>query len=136
MKRLRLWFSLRYQLRVWRGKARYWRKQARQAERQLEAERNRNREREDTLVAVPMRMSGLWGLEPRAKEAPVVARPRPAPMVARDPWELLSWADRNEYDMFWKSGAEAAGIPEQQAKQQFLQELAIRKQPLNDDPFN
>lgn len=123
----------------WRARARYWRHRALEAEASLEAERWRNLEREDTLVTVPMRMAGLWGMPARSAPAtPLtqVNRIGPNPISApTDPWHALSWADKNEFEMFWKADAEAAGVPLQQARQQFLAELASRRTPLNDDPF-
>lgn len=122
----------------WRARARYWRHRALEAEASLEAERWRNLEREDTLVTVPMRLGGLWGMSARSGPAPtrqpqrIAAAPLTGPS---DPWHALSWADKNEFEMFWKADAEAAGVPLQQARQQFLAELASRRTPLNDDPF-
>ena len=127
-----------FRWRHWRARARYWHLRAAKAEASLEAECLRNREREDTLVAVPMRLGGLFGIQPRS--APALARPQsrpiPAPIAAASPWDALTWADKQEFDMYWKPDAEAAGISLQQAQQKFLAEIAQRRIPLNDEPFS
>jgi hypothetical protein len=38
--------------------------------------------------------------------------------------------------MYWKADAEAAGIPVSQARMKFLEELAQRRTPLNDEPYS
>ena len=125
-----------FRWRHWRASAKYWRKRALKAESSLEAEVMRNREREDTLVTVPMRIAGLWGMPARTGPATKQVN-TPIPAIARtaDPWDSLSWADKQEYEMFWKEDAQAAGVPEQQARNQFLAELASRRIPINDEPF-
>lgn len=133
-----------FKWRHWRARSRYWRSRALKAEAlvsekelQLEAERDRNREREDTLVTVPMRIAGLWGMP--ARSGPAVRQvntPVPALVRSTDPWDALTWADKNEYEMFWKADAVAAGVPEQQARQQFLAEIMKRRIPINDEPFS
>ena len=107
------------------------------AEGQLEAERYRNLEREDTLVTVPMRMAGLWGMPAREAPAPI-KQVNPRPLTAsNDPWDTLTWADRQEFDLQWKPYAEEAGIPMAQAKQRFLSEVILpRRSPLNDEPYD
>jgi hypothetical protein len=128
-----------FRWRHWRARAKFWRGRALKAESQLEAERYRNLEREDTLVTVPMRMAGLWGMP--AREAPAQpakqVRQRPALNAAADPWETLSWADRAEFDMYWKPDAEATGVSLSQARERFLNEVILpRRQPLQDDPYS
>lgn len=126
-----------FKWQFWRWRYRYWRKRAVKAERALEAEKYRNLEREDTLVTVPMRIQGLWGMPARnapASLAKQVSAPRQLTQ-ATDPWDALSWADKQEFDMEWKQAAAAAGVSEQQARQQFLLELQNRRIPINDEPF-
>jgi hypothetical protein len=124
-----------FKWRHWRASSKFWRKRALKAEAALEAEVVRNREREDTLVTVPMRLGGLWGMP--ARSAPAVRQVNVPPQLTQstDPWDGLSWADKQEYEMFWKADAVAAGIPEQQARQQFLMELQTRRTPINDEPY-
>lgn len=133
MKRLFRWIH-------WRARARYWRQRALKAESSLEAERWRNLEREDTLITVPMRLGGLWGMPARTGPAQPIKQvgPRYATSVNADPgWEAqTTWADRQEFDLNWKEDALAAGVPLFQAQQRFLAEVVIpRRTPLNDDPF-
>lgn len=126
-----------FRWQFWRWRYHYWRRRAVNAERKLEAETLRNREREDTLVTVPMRLGGLWGMPARGEPAQI-KQVNAAPRLTQptDPWDGLSWADKQEYEMFWKQDAQAAGVPEQQARQQFLMELQNRRTPINDDPFS
>lgn len=124
-----------FRWRHWRASAKYWRKRALKAEASLEAEIIRNREREDTLITVPMRLGGLWGMP--ARTAPAVKQVNPIPALARttDPWDSLTWADKQEFDMFWKADAAAAGVSEHEARQKFLLELQNRRVPVNDEPY-
>jgi hypothetical protein len=130
--RISRWLSLR-----WRIKARYWRRRAILAERELKAEMWRNRAREDELITVPQRMQGLFGIPAREAPAPLVrnvSRPTSQLVKSTDPWDSLSWADRQEFDMYWKDDAAAAGVPLMQARERFLAEVVIpRRQPLMDD---
>lgn len=93
--------------------------------------------REDELITVPMRMSGLFGMPPRTEPASLPGpKRRTALSQSADPWETLTWADKEEFDLYWKPDAEATGVPLQQAKQRFLTEVILpRRQPLNDDPY-
>lgn len=115
-----------FKWQFWRWRYRYWRKRAVKAEKLLTAETNRNREREDELATAPIRLGGLFAPPPRVTQAPPIAQPVQS--------EGLSWADNQEFEMYWKPDAEAANIPVSQAMQKFRQELASRH--LNDDPFN
>lgn len=128
-----------FRWRHWRARAKFWRGRALKAEGQLEAERYRNLEREDTLVTVPMRMAGLWGMPAREAPAPPVKQinQRPSLNAATDPWETLTWADRQEYDLMWKPEVDAGIVTAQQQKQRFLSEVILpRRQPLQDDPYS
>ncbi len=102
-----------------------------------DAEMWRNRAREDELITVPQRLQGLWGMPPRTGPARMKQVNQPPHALAQpaDPWDALSWADKQEYDMQWKDAALAQGIPEYAAKQQFLAELQARRIPINDEPF-
>ncbi len=102
-----------------------------------EAERYRNMSREDDLITVPMRLGGLWGMPPRTGPAmKQVNQPPRAIAQPADPWDALSWADKQEFDLQWKDAAAARGIPEYVARQQFMAEIASRKIPINDEPFS
>lgn len=134
MKFLRKWMSLRYRLRSrrWRFRALAAEAKVRFLEMQLRVESDRNREREDSFVsATVMGSRGMFGVAPRTGSA--MKQAGQSSTQRTEPWDGLSYAERNEFDMFWKKEAEAAGIPIAQAKQQFMIELASRKQPLNDD---
>ncbi len=128
-----------FKWRHWRAATKFWRKRALKAEASLEAEMLRNREREDTLITVPMRAMGLFGIPAREAPAPLVrnvSRPTSQLVKSTDPWDSLSWADRQEFDMYWKDDAAAAGVPLMQARERFLAEVVIpRRQPLMDEPF-
>lgn len=128
-----------FRWRHWRARARFWRVRALKAEASLEAERYRNLEREDTLVTVPMRLGGLWGMPARDAPAPIkqVNTRTPQLTASTDPWDSLTGADKMEFDLEWKQAAEDAGIPMQEAKRRFLAEVVTpRRMPLNDDPFS
>ena len=76
-----------------------------------------------------------------ARDAPAEpvkqVRQRAALNAAADPPETWTWADRQEFDIYWKPDAEAAGVSMQQAKQRFHDEVILpRRQPLNDDPYS
>jgi hypothetical protein len=127
-----------FRWRHWRARAKFWRHRALKAEASLEAEMWRNRAREDELITVPQRMAGLWGMPPRSEPAVVKqvnASPSRALTAPADPWDGLTGTEKWEFDMEWKQAAEAAGIPLAQAKQDFMNEIAMRRQPLNDDPY-
>ena len=131
MKRLFRW-------RHWRARAKFWRHRALKAEASLEAEMWRNRAREDVLVDGHLRAAGLWVMPARDAPAPPLKQVNaraPQSATPADPWEKLSGTEKWEFDMEWKSAAEAAGIPLAQAKQDFMNEIALRRQPLNDDPY-
>ncbi len=102
-----------------------------------DAEMWRNRAREDELITVPQRLQGLWGMPPRTGPAmKQVNQPPRALAQPADPWDALSWADKQEFDLQWKDAAAARGIPEYVARQQFMAEIATRKIPINDEPFS
>lgn len=84
-----------------------------------------------------MRALGLFGILPRNGPAPHVKQASPTRQLAAvvDPWEALPYADRAEFDMFWKPDADRAGVPVREAQQKFLQEIASRRQ-INDEPFS
>lgn len=91
--------------------------------------------REDELVTVSMRAQGLFGMPPRTEPASPPKR-RTSLSQSADPWDSLTWADREEFNLYWAPDAEATGVSLQQAKQRFLTEVILpRRQPLNDDPY-
>ena len=138
MKFLKRWLSLRYRLRT-----RRWRQRALAAEdeisnlkRELYAEMWRNREREDMFVSASVMGSrGMFGV--KARSGPVApkqlnAAPIPVQSYSDNPFDRLSWAEKEEYRMFYLQDGLAAGHSEQQIQQRFMEELATRK-ILNDE---
>lgn len=126
-----------FRWQFWRWRYREMRRRAIAAERRLEAEMWRNRAREDELITVPMRMSGLFGMMPRDAPAPVKQVKQQPPLLQTsngvDSW---TWADQQEFEMFWKpEGADAATV--RQMKERFHNEVIVpRRQPFNDDNFS
>lgn len=102
----------------------------------MEAERWRNYSREDTFAsAAILGQRGMWGIAPRSGPA-LEERPKSAQPSPPDPYNL-SGADLMEFETFWKPEAEAQGIPTQEAKRRFVNEVVVpRRMPLNDDPFS
>lgn len=125
-----------FRWRHWRARAKFWRGRALKAEASLEAERYRNLEREDTLVTVPMRMAGLWGIPARSGPA------EPIKQVNRPPLQIAAlgtdwtWADQQEYEMMWKppDGSDASTV--RQAMERFHNEVIVPRRAFNDDNFN
>jgi len=134
------------------ARARYWKQRALKSERflvaeqnrldhtitllrdELNAEMNRNREREDTFMsATVMGGRNMYGVA--ARIGPALKRQEAAVASQSDPWQQLPWEDRAEFATEWWPGAQAVGRSEMQARQDFMQELAKRKQ-LNDEPFS
>ena len=124
------------------ARARYWRRRALRAEAQakqqaleLSAEMARNREREDTFVsATVMGTRGMYGVAPRTGPALKPVKQLPAPTTMDDG---LTYADRLEFDLYWKPDAEAAGVDLATAKRKYMEEVVLpRRMPLNDDPYN
>jgi len=125
----------------WRARAKFYRLQAEKLERtvsllrrELNAEMERNREREDTFASATI-MGGrnMYGVA--ARIGPALKRQEAAVASQSDPWQQLPWEDRAEFATEWWPGAQAVGRSEMQARQDFMQELAKRKQ-LNDEPFS
>jgi len=125
----------------WRARARYWQRKAEKLERtvnmlrrELNAETERNRNREDVFVsATVMGTRGMYGIPPRSGSALQAVTPTPA--VASDPWQQLKWEDKAEFVTEWLPLAQQNGRSEMQARQDFMAELANRRQ-LNDEPFS
>lgn len=102
----------------------------------LEAERWRNLSREDTFVsATVMGGRNMFGVPPRTGPAIKQAGYGSTAVKSLDPWDSISYADKAEFDQFWKKDAEDAGVPIQQARAQFLIELANRR-AIQDEPTN
>ena len=125
----------------WRSLARYWHRRAKKLEAtvdmlraELNAELNRNREREDVFVSATV-MGGrqMYGISPRI--GPALQRQEAIAATASDPWQQLPWADKAEFQTEWLPLAIQRGRSEMQARQDFMAELANRKQ-LNDEPFS
>lgn len=105
----------------------------------LEGERDRNRVREDTFVSASvMGQRGMYGVPPRMGAAIQPPTKAIAPVVEQyTAWDShLSWADKQEFELEWKTSAERAGVSVHRAQQDFLVELAKRRTSLNDDPFS
>ncbi len=127
----------------WQARCRYWRKQAEAAKREvarlqlsLLAERYRNLAREDTFVsATVMGGRNMFGVAPRNGPAMQPESPKLQPTIDVDPWQQLPWADKAEFQTEWWPLAEAKGRSEVQARQDFMAQLAHRRQ-LNDEPFS
>ncbi len=125
----------------WQARCRYWRGQAEAAKREvarlqlsLLAERYRNLAREDTFVSATV-MGGrqMYGVSPRSGPA---LQPSAKEIAApTDPWQQLPWADKAEFQTEWWPLAQERGRSEVQARQDFMAELANRRQ-LNDEPFS
>ena len=125
----------------WRARAKFWQRkyqtafaEVRHLRAELNAEMNRNREREDTFVSASVMGSrGMYGVAPRSGPARQRMNQTAAvPAYSADPWDGLSWADKQEFELYWVKDAEAAGKTRAQARQDFMNELASRK-TLNDD---
>ena len=115
-----------------RSQVRYWRKRAWLAEARLEAESNRNRQREDMFVSASvMGARGMWGVPPRV--GPALQQHKRTDVPASP---LMTGADQLEFETFWLPDARLAGVSAQQALAEFTQELQKRKVPLNDDPYS
>ena len=122
----------------WQARARYWHRKFEKAEhtisllrQELTAEMIRNREREDTFASASiLGQRQMYGLAPRSGPAVQPAEKS----AALDPWLSLSWADEAEFKTQWWPLAQAQGLTEPQARQDFTNELAQRKQ-LRDEPF-
>lgn len=126
-----------FRWRHWRARAKFWRGRALKAEAALEAERYRNLEREDTLVTVPMRMAGLWGMPARSAPAEPIKQASKPPLQIAAPGDEWTWADQQEFNMYWMppEGSDATTV--RQMKERFHNEVIIpRRQPFNDDNFN
>lgn len=139
MKLLRRWLSLRYRLRSrrWRQRALMAEDEISQLKRELYAEMWRNREREDMFVSASiMGSKGMYGV--RARSGPVIApkQIQPAapqlPGYSDTPFDKLTWAEKEEYRMFYLQDGLSAGHSEQQIQQRFMEDLAARK-ILNDE---
>ena len=126
----------------WRARAKFYRLKAEKLERtvsmlrrELNAEMERNREREDVFVSATV-MGGrqMYGIPPRVGPALQSAAPTPT-QSPLDPWQQLPWADKAEFQTEWLPLAIQRGRSEMQARQDFMAELANRKQ-LNDEPFS
>jgi hypothetical protein len=126
----------------WRARAKFYRLKAEKLERtvsmlrrELNAEMERNREREDVFVSATV-MGGrqMYGIPPRVGPALQAAAPTPT-QSPLDPWQHLSWPDKAEFETNWWPLAQERGRSLIQARQDFMVELANRRQ-LNDEPFN
>jgi len=124
----------------WRARSRFYRAKCERLERtvamlrrELNAEMERNRNREDVFVsATVMGGRGMYGVAPRS--GPALQR-QAAIEAPTDPWQQLPWADKAEFQTEWWPLAQQSGRSEMQAREDFMAELANRRQ-LNDEPFN
>lgn len=133
-----------FRWRRWRARAKFYQQRNRELEAAIkvlgdgmEAEVWRNRAREDAFVsAAIMGSRGMFGVPPRTGPA-LQRQTQPAqPFHPADPFEtILTGADKLEFETMWWPDAQRAGVTLATARQQFLQEVVQRRQPLNDEPF-
>ena len=134
MRRLLRILRLPARVRFYRLKAEKLERTVTMLRRELNAECARNREREDVFVSASvLGQRGMYGIPPRSGPA-LQAAPTPQPSIATDPWNNLAWADKAEFQTQWWPLAQESGRSEMQARQDFMAELANRRQ-LNDEPF-
>ena len=142
---IRRWFR-------WTAKIRYWKRRALKAEaslsetvsryetrlaevqEQAELERWRNQGREDMFAsAATLGVRGMVGIPPRTSRAMKQVN---SPVVQTDdPLQGLNGLQRTEWYGAWWPDAQQAGIPMNQALQEFRVEIS-RRQPMNDEPFS
>ncbi len=124
----------------WRARARYWHRRAEKLghtvdllRRELNAECQRNRTREDAFASASMfGRLGMYGIPAREGSA---LPPKPQPMATpTDPWAMVPEYEKMEFDCEWWPLAQQNNRSLIQARQDFMVELANRKQ-LNDEPF-
>jgi hypothetical protein len=120
------------------ARIRYWRNRALRAETriieisaQAEAERYRNMSREDAFAsAACLQGRGMVGIVPR--DAPAETR-RSRFVEQVDPWQALTRIEKDEFEKEWLVDAITHGVDPRRAQQDYLKELARRKQ-FNDEP--
>lgn len=81
--------------------------------------------REDELISVPMRAMGMFGMPPRdcpAQMPPAAKLQTPLTAVA-DPFQALNALQKQEWELEWWPDAQAAGITEKQAREDFLRHI-------------
>lgn len=121
------------QLFRFRAQVRYWRHRALKAEGQLDAERCRNQTREDFFVSASvMGTRGMFGIAPRIGPAQTG---KPTSPLQQAPLAMTG-ADRLEFETLWLPDARAAGVDDNTALRDFMQEIAKRRVPLNDEPYS
>lgn len=135
---MRRWLRLRSRIRYWHRRALKAESQLADKAMLLEAERVRNQIREDTFVSASiMGQRGMYGVPPRV--GPAIQSPKriEKPVNQYPAWDAnLTWADKQEFELEWKTAAERAGVGMAKAQQDFLMEIAKRRVPLQDDPFS
>ncbi len=115
-----------------RAQVRYWRARALKAEMRLEAERYRNLTREDFFVSASvMGQRGMFGVPPRTGPA---AKKTITTQIQQQPLAMTG-AERLEFETLWLPDARVAGVDDNTALRDFMQEIAKRRVPLNDEPY-
>ena len=134
MKRLFRILRLPARVNFYRRKAEKLERTVSLLRRELNAEMQRNREREDVFVSASvLGQRGMYGIPPRSGTA-LQSAPTPQQTTTTDPWMNLPWADKAEFQTEWWPLAQQQNRSEMQARQDFMGELARRKQ-LNDEPY-
>ena len=133
MRRLLRILRLPARVRFYRLKAEKLERTVTMLRRELNAEMERNRNREDVFVSASvLGQRGMYGIPPRSGPA---LQASPTPTTAPfDPWSKFSVVEDMEFRTQWLPLAEQSGRSETQARQDFMAELAKRRQ-LNDDPY-
>lgn len=108
----------------------WWKRYALQLESQLEGEKARNQEREDTLLNMIPHSLGVFGPRVRDGRAQPIA-PLRRQMGRRrspaDPWSLLTEEERSEWPMYL-ADADPDGKNVPRVRREFLEMIQMRRQ--------
>lgn len=108
----------------------HWKRYALSLEAQLEGEKARNQEREDTLLNIVPHTLGVFGPRVRDGRARSVVPPRRQATqrrVAADPWALLTEEERAEWPTYL-ADADPDGTNIPAIRREFLQMIETRRQ--------
>lgn len=109
----------------------YWKRYALSLESQLEGEKVRNQEREDTLLNIVPHALGVFGPRVRDGRARPITPPRRQAARQRlapsDPWTLLTEEERAEWPMYLADAApDGTNVP--RVRREFLEMIEMRRQ--------